>query len=240
MAPKMDKTILIVEDEEHLAEGLQLNLEMEGYKSIIAPDGTSALEIYRSTPVDLILLDVMLPGLSGYDVCRRIRSEAGRVPILFLTARTQEADRILGLEAGGDDYISKPFSLKELMLRIKAIFRRQAWFATPGEIPDDYRFGPNTINFKTFIGQGPRGKVTLTRKECMLLKFLAEHANEVVTRDQLLDGVWGYDAYPTTRTIDNFVLRLRKHFENDPGKPVIFETVFGAGYRFVPPTEQSK
>jgi two-component system alkaline phosphatase synthesis response regulator PhoP len=231
----MDKTILIVEDEEHLAEGLQLNLEMEGYKAIIAPDGNAALEIYHSTPVDLILLDVMLPGLSGFDVCKQIRQEAGRVPILFLTARTQEADRVLGLEIGGDDYISKPFSLRELMLRIKAVFRRQAWFATADKIPDDYHFGSNTINFKTFTGAGPRGPVSLTRKECMLLKFFAEHANEVVSRDQLLDAVWGYDAYPTTRTIDNFVLRLRKQFEDDPANPKIFETVFGAGYRFVPP-----
>jgi DNA-binding response OmpR family regulator len=231
----MDKTILIVEDEEHIAEGLQLNLEMEGYKTIIAADGNAALDVYRSTTVDLILLDVMLPGISGFDVCRQIRREAGRVPILFLTARTQEEERLLGLEAGGDDYISKPFSLKELLLRIKAIFRRQAWFATQGAIPDEFRFGNSSIDFRTFTGQGPRGPVTLTRKECMLMKFLAEHANEVVSRDMLLDGVWGYDAYPTTRTIDNFVLRLRKLFEDDPAKPKIFETVFGAGYRFVPP-----
>jgi len=231
----MDKTILIVEDEEHIAEGLQLNLEMEGYKTIIAADGNTALDVYRSTNVDLILLDVMLPGISGYDVCRQIRREAGRVPILFLTARTQEEDRVLGLESGGDDYIAKPFSLKELLLRIKAIFRRQAWFATPGEIPDEFRFGNSMINFRTFTGHGPRGPVSLTRKECMLLKFLAEHPNEVVSRDMLLDGVWGYEAYPTTRTIDNFILRLLKHFEDDPAKPTIFETVFGAGYRFVPP-----
>jgi len=233
----MDKTILIVEDEEHIAEGLQLNLELEGYKSIIAPDGNSALEVYRSTSVDLILLDVMLPGLSGYDVCRQIRQEAGRVPILFLTARTQEADRILGLEAGGDDYIAKPFSLKELLLRIKAIFRRQAWFSASGPVPDEFHFGNCSVNFKTFTGQGPRGPVTLTRKECMLTKFFAEHPNDVISRDMLLDGVWGYDAYPTTRTIDNFVLRLRKHFEDDPAEPRIFETVFGAGYRFVPPKD---
>jgi two-component system alkaline phosphatase synthesis response regulator PhoP len=231
----MDKTILIVEDEEHIAEGLQLNLELEGYKTIIAPDGNTALDVYRSTTVDLILLDVMLPGISGFDVCRQIRREAGRVPILFLTARTQEEERVLGLEAGGDDYIAKPFSLKELLLRIKAMFRRQAWFSTTEHVPDEFRFGDNSINFSTFTGKGPRGTVTLTRKECMLMKFLAEHANEVVSRDMLLDGVWGYDAYPTTRTIDNFVLRLRKHFEDDPAKPKIFETVFGAGYRFVPP-----
>jgi two-component system alkaline phosphatase synthesis response regulator PhoP len=235
----MDKTILIVEDEEHIADGLQLNLEMEGYKTIIAADGNAALDVYRSTTVDLILLDVMLPGISGFDVCRQIRREAGRVPILFLTARTQEEERLLGLEAGGDDYISKPFSLKELLLRIKAIFRRQAWFATQGAIPDEFLFGNNSINFRTFTGVGPRGTVTLTRKECMLMKFLAEHANEVVSRDMLLDGVWGYDAYPTTRTIDNFVLRLRKHFEDDPAKPKVFETVFGAGYRFVPPKDTS-
>lgn len=234
----MDKTILIVEDEEHIAEGLQLNLEMEGYKTIIAADGNVALDVYRSTNVDLILLDVMLPGISGFDVCRQIRREAGRVPILFLTARTQEEERVLGLEAGGDDYIAKPFSLKELLLRIKAIFRRQAWFATPGEIPDEFPFGNSAINFRTFTGHGPRGAVTLTRKECMLLKFLAEHPNEVISRDMLLDGVWGYEAYPTTRTIDNFILRLRKHFEDDPAKPTIFETVFGAGYRFVQPKDK--
>jgi len=231
----MDKTILIVEDEEHIAEGLQLNLEMEGYKTIVAADGKTALDLYRTTPIDLILLDVMLPGLSGYDVCREIRREAGRVPILFLTAKGEEDDRILGLEAGGDDYIPKPFSLKELLLRIMAIFRRQAWFATPGGVADEYHFGGNVMNFKTFIGRGPRGEVMLTRKECMMLKFLAEHPNEVISRDMILDGVWGYHAYPTTRTIDNFVLRLRKHFEIDPAEPKMFLTVFGAGYKFIPP-----
>lgn len=231
----MDRTILIVEDEAHIAEGLQLNLEMEGYRAIVAHDGNAALDVYRTTPVDLILLDVMLPGISGYDVCREIRREAGRVPILFLTARGEEDDRILGLEVGGDDYLTKPFSLKELLLRVKSIFRRQAWFATTGRVPDEFHFGGSVINFKTFTGAGPRGPVTLTRKECMMLKFLAEHPGEVVARDVLLDGVWGYDAYPTTRTIDNFILRLRKHFEIDPANPVIFLTVFGAGYKFVPP-----
>jgi len=231
----MDRTILIVEDEAHIAEGLQLNLEMEGFRAIVVGDGNAALEVYRTAPVNLILLDVMLPGMSGYDVCRQIRSEAGRVPILFLTARSDEDDRILGLEVGGDDYLTKPFSLKELLLRVKAIFRRQAWFATSGRVPDDYHFGGNLINFRSFEGAGPRGPVSLTRKECMMLKFFAEHTGEVVTRDILLDGVWGYDAYPTTRTIDNFILRLRKHFETDPANPVMFLTVFGAGYKFVPP-----
>lgn len=231
----MDRTILIVEDEEHIAEGLQLNLEMEGYRTIIAADGHAALDVYHTTPVDLILLDVMLPGISGYDVCREIRREAGRVPILFLTARGEEDDRVLGLELGGDDYLAKPFSLKELLLRIKAIFRRQAWFTTSERTPDEYRFGVNTINFKTYTGSGPRGAVTLTRKECMMLKFFAEHTGEVIARDVLLDGVWGYNAYPSTRTIDNFILHLRKHFEDDPAHPRIFLTVFGAGYKFVPP-----
>ena len=234
----MDRTILIVEDEAHIAEGLQLNLEMEGYRAIVASNGNAALDIYHTTPVDLILLDVMLPGMSGYDVCREIRAEAGHVPILFLTARGDEDDRILGLEVGGDDYLTKPFSLKELLLRVKAIFRRQAWFSTTGHVPDEYHFGESVINFKTFAGTGPRGPVMLTRKECMMLKFFAEHPGEVVGRDLLLDGVWGYDAYPTTRTIDNFILRLRKHFETDPAKPVIFLTVFGAGYKFVPPEPQ--
>lgn len=231
----LDKTILIVEDERHIAEGIQLNLDMEGYKTIIAPDGPTALEVHRSTPVDLILLDIMLPGISGYDVCREIRESGSRVPILFLTARADENDKILGLEVGGDDYITKPFSLKELLLRIKAIFRRQAWFASPGAVSDEYQFAGNVINFKTYTGRGPRGSVTLTRKECMMLKFFAEHPNEVISRDMLLDGVWGYDAYPTTRTIDNFVLRLRKHFEVDPADPKMFQTVFGAGYKFTPP-----
>ncbi|MBD3298529.1 MAG: response regulator [candidate division Zixibacteria bacterium] len=232
----INKTILIVEDEDHIAQGIQLNLEMEGYKTIVAPDGPSALEIADSTHLDLILLDIMLPGISGYDVCKEIRGKGSRVPILFLTAKSDEEDRIQGLEVGGDDYITKPFSLKELLLRIKAIFRRQAWFATPGKVEDEYRFGGNVINFKTFTGKGPHGTVTLTRKECMMLKFFAEHPNEVVSRDMLLDGVWGYDAYPTTRTIDNFVLRLRKHFEDDPAHPEMFLTVFGAGYKFVPPS----
>ncbi|MCK5125843.1 MAG: response regulator transcription factor [candidate division Zixibacteria bacterium] len=230
----MAKNILIVEDEEHIAEGLKINLEADGYTTDIAGDGLEALEKWRSGSFDLILLDIMLPEMDGLEVCKNIRDESGRIPILFLTARDAEDDRVAGLLAGGDDYITKPFSLKELMLRISAIFRRQSWYDENRLQVDRFEFDNYWVDFKTFTASGQNGPVELSQKECMIIKLLAEHSDEVVTRDMILDAVWGYDVYPSNRTVDNFIVRLRKIFEPDSSKPKYLHTVWGAGYKFTP------
>jgi two-component system alkaline phosphatase synthesis response regulator PhoP len=230
----MKKKILIVEDEEHIADGLALNLDSEGYEIVVATDGVTALDLWRNGNFDLILLDIMLPGKDGLEVCRTIRKEAGRVPILFLTARDRNDDRVAGFLAGGDDYITKPFNLKELLLRVAAIFRRQVWYGTSALPGNEYSFGDNWINFTSYQAKGVSGEVTLSQKECMIMKFLAEHADEVVKRDMILNAVWGYNVYPSTRTVDNFIVNLRKIFESDPSNPLYIHTIRGAGYKFTP------
>jgi two-component system alkaline phosphatase synthesis response regulator PhoP len=226
------KTILLVEDDKHLAEGLSMNLEAEGYQVLHVDAGHHALEAFEKGTFDLVLLDIMLPGLDGLAVCKKIRASGSIVPILFLTARDQADQKVEGLLAGGDDYITKPFNTQELMARIQGIFRRQAWLATDEALTGEHEFDGRKINFKTFEAEGPGGKFVLTRKECMVVKYLMERAGEVVSRDQLLDAVWGYHIYPTNRTVDNFILKLRKIFENDPSNPAYIETIRGVGYRF--------
>lgn len=226
------KTILLVEDDRNLADGLTINLEAEGYQVVHVTDGLLAFDAYQKGMFDLILLDIMLPGMDGLAICRKIRAAGGRLPILFITARDQTDEKIEGLLAGGDDYITKPFDVQELMARIQGIFRRQAWLATEGQIPDLYEFDGRKIDFKTYEADGPGGHFELTRKECMVLKYLIERAGEVVSRDQLLDAVWGYHIYPTNRTVDNFILKLRKIFEDDQKEPKYIETVRAVGYRF--------
>jgi len=233
----MKKRILIVEDEENIADGLKLNLDMAGYETVVAGDGFTALDLWRQGNFDLILLDIMLPGKDGLDVCRTIRKEAGRIPILFLTARDREDDRISGLLAGGDDYLVKPFNLKELLLRVGAIFRRQTWYSSEEISSNRFEFGNFWVDFSSYQAQGISGTITLSQKECMIMKFLTEHANEVVPRDAILDAVWGYNVYPTNRTVDNFIARLRKIFEPDPSNPVYIHTIRGAGYKFTPSGE---
>jgi two-component system alkaline phosphatase synthesis response regulator PhoP len=228
----MTRHILIVEDEAHIAEGIKDNLELEGYSAEVAGTGPEALQRYREGNFDLIILDVMLPGLDGLSVCDQIRREGGRLPILFLTARDRDADRIKGLEAGGDDYLTKPFNLKELLLRIQAMFRRQVWYRSGELAQSELNFAGSHIDFRTYEATGPHGRVLLTQKEVMLMKLLAENEGQVITRDRILDAVWGYDVYPTTRTVDNFILRLRKYFEPDPRHPVHIHTLRGAGYKF--------
>jgi two-component system alkaline phosphatase synthesis response regulator PhoP len=230
----MSKKILIVEDEEHIADGLKLNLEAEGYETIVATDGISAVDLWRQGNFDLILLDIMLPGKDGLEVCRTIRKESGRVPVLFLTARDREDDRVEGFIAGGDDYLTKPFNLQELLLRVAAIFRREVWYGTNKLKTDRLKFGHYWVDFKTYRARGNEGEVELSQKECMIMKFLAEHANEVVSRDMILDAVWGYDIYPSNRTVDNFIVKLRKLFEPDSAKPIYLHTVWGTGYKFTP------
>ncbi|HEB84428.1 MAG TPA: response regulator transcription factor [Bacteroidetes bacterium] len=228
----MAERILIVEDEEHIAHGLKLNLEAEGFMTAIAREGNEAIEAILEDEPDLVLLDVMLPGASGFEVCDRVRAAGSRVPILFLTARTAEDDRVRGLQLGGDDYLTKPFSVREVITRIRAMLRRQRWYLRSPAAGEVVAFGPNRVDFRRYTAETRHGTVTLTQKECMLLKLLIEHEGEVVDRDTILDRVWGYDRYPSPRTIDNLVLRLRRHFEEDPRRPEFLQTVYGVGYRF--------
>lgn len=231
----MATRILIVEDEEHIAKPLKLNLVAEGFEAEIVSDGHAAIEAIRGGGYDLVLLDIMLPGASGFDVASTVRGEGIHVPILFLTARDREDDRVRGLQVGGDDYITKPFSVRELIGRIQAVLRRQEWYRgepqkTAGPLLE---FGGNRIDFAAFRAETASGTVELTEKECMLLKSLVDREGEVVRREEILDTVWGYDRYPSSRTIDNLILNLRKYFEIDPKAPRHILTQYGAGYRFV-------
>ncbi len=228
-------TILVVEDEEHLAEGVALNLAAEGYEPIIARTGPAGLECWRRGAVDLIILDVMLPDMSGFSVCEAIRRAGDRVPILFLTARGRAEDRVKGLELGGDDYLTKPFHLKEFLLRVKALLRRRDW-AKPGALAraGPIKFGGCEVDFTTgdCVERGG-ARERLTDKEAAILKLLVESGGEPVARADIMARVWPGDEATTARTIDNFVLRLRKRFEEDPARPVHILTVYGVGYRFV-------
>ncbi|HPF71191.1 MAG TPA: response regulator transcription factor [Candidatus Krumholzibacteria bacterium] len=228
----MKRRILVVEDDAHLADGLRINLELEGYDPVLAGSGEAGLDLWRRGGVELVLLDVMLPGMDGFEVCRLIRREGDRVPILFLTARGGNKDRIRGLDEGGDDYITKPFELQELLARIKSIFRRQDWFRGE-EAPDMLRIGRAEVNLRAYQATTPEGTVDLKEKEAMILRLLREHAGEPVDRETILDRVWGFGAYPTTRTVDNFILALRKLVEEDPRTPRHILTVHGVGYRLV-------
>ncbi|MBI3819807.1 MAG: response regulator transcription factor [Planctomycetes bacterium] len=229
-------SILIIEDEQHLASGIAENLTAEGYSTTVARDGRTGLDRARRGSYDLILLDVMLPELDGFSICKQLRAEGCRVPILFLTARGTVPDRIRGLELGGDDYLSKPFHLKELLLRVRAILRREPVRATERPPAQSLlKFGDGCeVNFATFEAVGPGGRATLTQKEAALFRMLVEEQGRVVARNEILDRVWGRDAFPTTRTVDNFIVRFRKIFETDPDTPAHFLTIRGVGYRFVP------
>ncbi|MFQ5498565.1 MAG: response regulator transcription factor [Candidatus Zixiibacteriota bacterium] len=226
------KTILLAEDDSNLADGLIMNLEAEGYQVAHTGNGSRVIEEVRRGDFDLLLLDIMLPGLDGLEICKRLRADGVILPILFITARDQTEDKVEGLIVGGDDYITKPFDVAELFARIQGIFRRQAWLAARDQVSDVYSFDGRIINFSTFDAEGPGGKFELTHKECMVMKYLVERAGQVVSRDQLLDAVWGYHSYPTNRTIDNFILKLRRIFEDDPKRPSHIETIRGIGYRF--------
>ncbi len=226
------KTILLVEDDPNLAEGLGMNLEAEGYQVVTVGDGAQVLDAFHKGMFDLILMDIMLPGVDGLSLTKTIRKEGHTLPILFITAKGRTEEKIEGLVAGGDDYITKPFDMSELLARIQGIFRRQAWLASDDAEASSYEWEGRRIDFKSFMAEGPGGKFELTRKECMVAKYLIERAGEVVSRDQLLDAVWGYHIYPTNRTIDNFILKLRKIFEEDPKNPRYFKTIRGVGYSF--------
>jgi len=225
--------ILVVDDEENLALGIAENLELEGYRAEVAGDGVQALERLRAERFDLVVLDVMMPRLDGLAVCERLRAEENDVPVLFLTARSELDDRLRGLEAGGDDYLPKPFALRELLLRVAAILRRREGYRRRVEESATLEFDENRVDFRTYKATAWDGAAhELTHKEAMILKTLSEREDEVVSRESLLETVWGYEVYPSTRTIDNFIVRLRKRFERDPESPRHFHTIRGVGYRF--------
>jgi two-component system, OmpR family, alkaline phosphatase synthesis response regulator PhoP len=228
--------VLVVEDDPHLAAGVVENLRAEGYEVDTVGDGRKAVDWFDSGSCDLIVLDVMLPVLDGFAVCSTLRERGTTTPVLFLTARGDAADRIRGLEAGGDDYLAKPFHLQEFLLRVRAILRRWDWYRESARTQgsDVLKFAGNEVDFRAFRATSWNGEVQeLTEKEAMILKVLAQKAGEIVSREDLLEKVWGYDVFPSTRTVDNFILKLRKRFERDPANPVHFLTVWGVGYRFM-------
>jgi two-component system alkaline phosphatase synthesis response regulator PhoP len=226
-------SILLVEDEENLHEALKLNLELEGYEITSAFDGAKALKAVQSEYFHLIILDVMLPGMDGISVTETIRVQNNDVPILMLSARNASSDRVLGLKKGADDYLTKPFDLEELLLRIRKLIDKNKRLQEKDSSGNLYSFGKNRIDFKAQEAVTKTGaRIQLSKKETMLLKLLIENRNEVVTREKILQAVWGYNVYPTTRTIDNFVLSFRKYFEENSRSPKYFHSVRGVGYKY--------
>lgn len=225
--------ILLVEDEENLHEALKLNLEMEGYSVTSAYDGNEALKAIENEYFDLIILDIMLPGVDGISITETIRVNANEVPILILSAKNTSADRVLGLKKGADDYLTKPFNLEELLLRVSKLIEKNKKLSVKETVGDTYEFGNNKIDFKAQDAiTWNRQHISLSKKEVMLLKLLIENRGDVVTREKILQVVWGYNVYPTTRTIDNFILNFRKYFEEDSRNPKHFHSVRGVGYKY--------
>jgi two-component system alkaline phosphatase synthesis response regulator PhoP len=225
--------ILLVEDEENLHEALKLNLVMEGYTITSAYDGTAALKAIANEYFDLIILDIMLPEIDGISIIETVRINANEVPILILSAKNASADRVLGLKKGADDYLTKPFNLEELLLRVAKLIEKNKKLQVKDAIGDVYEFGNNKIDFKAQNAQSWNGAtLDLSKKEAMLLKLLIENKGEVVTREKILQVVWGYNVNPTIRTIDNFILNFRKYFEDDSRNPKYFHSVRGVGYKY--------
>jgi two-component system alkaline phosphatase synthesis response regulator PhoP len=226
-------SVLLVEDEENLHEALKLNLELEGYEVTSAMDGAAALKAVENEYFDLIILDVMLPEMDGISVTETIRISNNEVPILILSAKNSSADRVLGLKKGADDYLAKPFNLEELLLRVNKLINKNKKLQDKSTLGDTYSFGKSSIDFKAQEATASNGKkIQLSKKETMLLKLLIENKNEVVPREKILQAVWGYNVYPTTRTIDNFILNFRKYFEEDSRNPKYFHSVRGVGYKY--------
>lgn len=224
--------ILLAEDEETLARGLEYNLSQEGYNIVLAKDGKKALELFSAENFDLIILDIMLPYFDGFTIARKIREKSPELPILMLTARTSVEDKVHGLALGADDYLTKPFHLEELLLRIKGMLKRKMWYRDQTSINLFYRFGENTIDFKNLRAQHKNKKFQLTYHEAMVMKYLIENEGKIVSRKELLEKVWNVSSDIETRTVDNFIVRLRKYFEPDPSHPRYLKSVRSAGYIF--------
>ena len=223
--------ILIIEDDPALLRALADSFRFESYEVLTAQDGEMGLRLVKDKKPDLLILDLMLPRMSGYDVCRRLRAEGVEIPILMLTARGEEADRVVGLDLGADDYVTKPFSVRELGARVRALLRRAKPLRT---LPDRLRFGDVTVDFRSYVAKKGERVLDLTRKEFQLLRLLVARAPDVITRDELLDEIWGQDCYPTTRTVDTHIANLRVKLEDDAQEPRHIVTVHGVGYRWSP------
>lgn len=225
--------ILLAEDEKTLRDGIKLNLELEGYEVEEAVNGKVALSKFEGQRFNLVILDVMMPEINGFDVCEKIRLSDQETPILFLTAKDSNQAKIEGLKLGADDYLTKPFNLEELLLRTKILVKHSLKGTENEANLNSYNFGGNKINFTSFEATTHTGQnLNLTKKESALLKLLIDRQNQVVSREQILQYVWGYDVYPSTRTIDNFILSFRKYFEKDAKNPTHFHSVRGVGYKF--------
>ena len=223
--------ILIIEDDISILRGLKDNLSFEGYSVLSSADGQEGLQIALEKHVNLLLLDIMLPGINGYEICRRLKKEKPELPIIMITARGSEMDKVGGLDLGADDYLTKPFSIPELLARIRAVLRR----STPDQNEiEKYSFGEITLNFKKFQAFVKDKEIKLSSREFALMKYFIQHEGEVIHRHELLNEVWGYDVTPTTRTVDNYILDLRKKLEEDPSNPKHILSVRGVGYKFVP------
>lgn len=223
--------VLVVEDEQDLAELLKLNLEIEGYKVALAPHGAIAIQKLKSESFDLVIMDIMMPKMDGFTAIQHVRLTNNDIPIMILSASNQSQDRIKGLKSGADDYLAKPFELEELLLRVDKLIRRTQKDTTRLTLTE-YSFGNNKVDFSSYAAVGVQGEFKLTKKESQLLKLLIEKKNEVVTREEILKTVWGYTVFPSTRTIDNFILAFRKYFEIDPKNPSYFLSLRGVGYKF--------
>jgi len=230
----MQTRILLVEDEVHLQHAIKLNLELEGHQVQVSGTGTDAIRVFREQKFDLVILDIMLPEMDGLMVCENIRMYDQNIPVLFLSAKNTPADRINGLKKGADDYLTKPFELEELILRINKLIERSRQIKNVNEnkVPKLFTFGSNWINFENHEAKGVAGTFELTKKELMLMRLLIENKNQVVSREHILKVVWDYTVIPNTRTIDNFILALRKYFEEDPKLPLYIQSARGIGYKF--------
>lgn len=222
--------ILLVEDEPNMVLGLRDNLEYEGYEVIVATNGKDGLRLALSAKADMILLDIMLPEMNGMDVCRRVREQGVETPVIMVSARGQEMDKVMGLEIGADDYLTKPFGISELLARVRALLRRSSKQVASLNI---YKFGEIEINFQKHLLTKRDMPVEVTPREFELLKFFIQHKGEILTREQLLDNIWGYDNYPFTRTVDSHIAKLRQKIEGEPGNPRHIITVHRLGYKFI-------
>lgn len=231
---KHHSKILLVEDELNLARPLQFNLEQEGYEVRSTPSGKEALALYDREPFDLIILDLMLEEMDGFEVARQIRQRDQRLPIIMLTARSTAEDRIHGLELGADDYVIKPFHLRELLLRVERMIERTTWFTDKEHPSQTVVIAGYRVDLEKLSGDGPRGRLQLTALEADLLKALTSQPNRVLSRGVLLEKVWGYHSEVETRTVDNFIVRLRKYFEEEPDRPRHFISLRGKGYMYIP------
>lgn len=228
----MNKRILLVEDEESLQDTIKLNLELEGYEVSAVGNGKTALEEFARKRFDLVILDVMLPEVDGFTICQTIRLDNHKVPILFLTAKSSAEDRVFGLKIGGDDYLTKPFNLDEFLLRVQSLLKRSG--NETEKAFTMFKFSKCKIDFDAFIITSIKGEdIQLSKREMKLLRLFVERRNEVLSRETILETVWGYDVFPSTRTIDNYILAFRKYFEKDPKDPKHFLSVRSVGYKFV-------